>query len=267
MKDKIDFIGIGCQKCGTTSVFNALAMHPLIMPPTKGASGRKLGINADKDKWVPKECHYWGRDVKSFGTRTYHCKYWGTLQEDLIYGEFTPNYIIFAEALEKIKEYNPNIKLIAIFRNPVERLWSEYQIVKRSGKVNKSFREFINRYSGLESPKIRQQYKKRLYPLYRSCYGRQVKQVLNLFDRKNLFFFKMEELQNFSAILEKLMLFLEIDPVPVPELKLNSRNNNKEEIPYYKELLDRFFLQEIEILEELMEWNCGDWKEQKTCLS
>jgi hypothetical protein len=63
------------------------------------------------------------------------------------------------------------------------------------------------------------------------------------------------------------MLFLEIDPVPVPELKLNSRNNNKEEIPYYNELLDRFFLQEIEILEELMEWNCGDWKEQKTCLS
>lgn len=262
MKTAIDFIGIGCQKCGTTSVFNALAMHPLIMPPSHGVTGRKTGVQALKEKWVPKECHYWGRDVRTFGTRTYHIKYWGELQKNLVYGEFTPNYIIFEEALQGIHAYNPHIKLIAILRNPVDRLCSEYQMLVSSGRRDISFRELIDRYADLKTPKVRRQYKARLWPLYRSCYGRQVKRVVELFDRKNLLFIKMEELQNFSVTLKKIFQFLGVEPTFVPDLKLNSRNYEKKEIPYFNELLDRFFLKEIEMLEELTGWDCRDWKKQ-----
>ncbi|KPJ97695.1 MAG: hypothetical protein AMJ60_10525 [Desulfobacterales bacterium SG8_35] len=137
MKKTIDFIGIGCQKCGTTSVFNAIAQHLFIIPPNGAISGANISIEEIKgSQYTGKECHYWGRDIRVFGIDTYHKYYWGEFlvngkfMENFVYGEFTPNYIIFGEALKSIRDYNPDIKLMAVFRNPVERLWSEYNMYK-----------------------------------------------------------------------------------------------------------------------------------------
>jgi hypothetical protein len=74
----------------------------------------------------------------------------------------------------------------------------------------------------------------------------------------------MEELQNFSVTLKKIFQFLGVDPIPVPELKLNTRTKSEETIPFYKELMECFFLKEIELLEDLMGWNCDEWKNYPT---
>ena len=267
MKKTIDFIGIGCQKCGTTSVFNALAQHFFIIPPNGAISGANLSIEETKRlQLASKECHYWGRDIRVFGIETYHKQYWqdffvnGKFIEDFVYGEFTPNYIIFEDALKRIKEYNPDIKLLAIFRNPVERLWSEYTMFISYGRYNISFRELIDKYSDLREPRVKRRTKTETWPIYRSCYGKQVKRVLDLFDRKNVFFLKMDELKKFSATIERIFSFLGVSPISVPELKLNKRDNPQEKIPYYEELMDRFFLKDIELLEDLLGWNCDEWK-------
>jgi hypothetical protein len=259
MKKAIDFIGIGCAKCGTTSVFNALAMHPLIIPPRRGLTGSKTDRNL-----IGKECFFWDRNIRSYGIDTYHKAHWGELKDNLVYGEFSPDYILFEETLKKIRDYNPRIKLLAIFRNPVERLWSEHKMFLEYGRYDISFRELIDNYTDLQEPRMRRRTKTETWPIYRSCYGRQVKKVLELFDRENLFFIKIEELQNFSATMEKLFDFLGLNPLPIPELKLNTRTGSDEPIPFYEELMDRFFLKEIELLEDLMGWNCDDWKNYPT---
>jgi hypothetical protein len=256
MKKKIDFIGIGCQKCGTTSVFNALAQHPQIIPPRAGLTGSKK----DRDKLIGKECFYWEKYIRKYGVETYHRIHWGDLQDNFLYGEFTPDYIIFAEALEKIKNYNPDIKLLAIFRNPVERLWSEHKMFLEYGRYNISFRELIDNYADIKEPRMRHRTKTERWPIYRSCYGRQVKRVLDLFDRNNLYFFKIEELQNFSDTISKIFNFLGIPPFAAHDLQLNIRNKKNDAIPFYEELMERFFLKEIELLESLMNWDCDDWK-------
>jgi len=256
MKDKIDFIGIGCQKCGTTSVFNALAMHPLIHPPKAGFENIKTGAK----NVVHKECHYWGNLVRSLSVEQYHDKFFGTLYDRYTYGEFTPNYILFEEALRRIRDYNPDIKLLAVFRNPVERLWSEYKMFRGKKRYKLSFRDLIDKYSDLQEPRILSPMKPEIWPIYRSCYGRQAKKVLKLFDRKNLFFIRVEELQDFSATIDELFKFLGLAPIPVPELKLNTSETPKEKIPYHEELLDRFFLRDIELLESLLGWDCETWK-------
>ena len=255
MKTSIDFIGIGCAKCGTTSVFNALAMHPLIIPPRRGLTGSKT----DR-RLIGKECFFWDRHIRSYGIDTYHKGHWGELKDNLVYGEFSPDYILFEETLKKIRDYNDRIKLLAIFRNPVERLWSEHKMFLEYGRYNISFRELIDNYADLQEPRMRRRTKTETWPIYRSCYGRQVTKVLELFDRENLFFIKLEELQDFSSIMEKLFHFLGLNPLPVPELKLNARTKGDEIVPFYEELIDRFFLKEIELLENLMGWNCDEWK-------
>ena len=70
----------------------------------------------------------------------------------------------------------------------------------------------------------------------------------------------MDELKKFSATIERIFSFLGVSPMSVPELKLNTRDNRKEKIPHYEELMDRFFLKDIELLEDLLGWNCDEWK-------
>jgi len=255
MKESIDFIGIGCRKSATTSVFNALAMHPLIIPPLKD-----IRIHEKKQQYF-KECHYWERDFLSYGIQTYHKKFWGYLQESLIYGEFTPDYIIYDESLEMIRDYNPDIKIIAIFRNPIERLWSEYRMFQRKENYQLSFRELIEKFADLQKPVISSNNSPEKWPLYTSCYGTQVEKLLRLFDRQNLFLLKMEELKDFATRINDIFSFLGVHTFPVPVLHLNTHSSNTE-IPFYEELMDRFFLKEIELLENLTGWNCDDWKVQ-----
>jgi len=71
---------------------------------------------------------------------------------------------------------------------------------------------------------------------------------------------KMEELLDFSATIERIFNFLGVSPMSVPELKLNTSDNEPVRIPYFEELMDRFFLKDIELLENLLGWNCEKWK-------
>jgi len=256
MKDRIDFIGIGCRKCATTSVFNALALHPLIIPPH---SERRI----HSSKQFFKECHYWERDVCNFDIGTYHKKYWGELENGFLYGEFSPDYIVFEDCLRMIHDYNPHIKLIALFRDPVERLWSDYRMFRKKNIYNYPFREFIDKYADLEPPQLSSDIRFEDWPLYASCYGTLVQKAMGLFDRKNLLFIKMEELEVFSEVIEKIFSFLGVHSYPVPEKRLNTSPSNVT-IPFHSELLDRFFLKEIELLENLLDWDCSDWKEGPT---
>jgi hypothetical protein len=253
MKNSIDFIGIGCRKSATTSVFNALAMHPLIIPPLKD-----IRIHSKKQQYF-KECHYWERDVLSCGIQTYHKKFWGDLKEGLIYGEFTPDYIIYDDSMKMIRDYNPDIKLIAIFRNPIERLWSEYRMFQRKENYALSFKKLIEKSADLQKPVISPDNSPEKWPLYTSCYGTQVEKLMRMFDPQNLFLLKMEELKDFAARINDIFNFLGVHSFPVPALHLNIHPSNTE-IPFYEELMERFFLKEIELLESLTGWNCDDWK-------
>ena len=56
----------------------------------------------------------------------------------------TPQYMIYPETFKKIKEDNPNIKIIVILRNPIERLISHYDMSCRQGKEIRNINEVIN---------------------------------------------------------------------------------------------------------------------------
>ena len=95
---KLDFIVIGAQKSGTTSLHEYLSRHPEI-----GVGTKKELHYFDKDKYFKKGINY----------SDYH-EFFDFKEGKKVYGETTPSYIYKEKFIDRIKEYNPDIKLIVL---------------------------------------------------------------------------------------------------------------------------------------------------------
>lgn len=113
MTDKSDlslkipnFFIVGATKCGTTSLFEYLSTHPnIFMSPIKEPS-------YFNPKFSP-QLHVRSLDeyMNLFSKRT--------LNQTAV-GEATPLYLFYSSAIEKIRDFNSEAKIIVMIRNPVE---------------------------------------------------------------------------------------------------------------------------------------------------
>lgn len=122
---KIDFIGIGANKAGTSWVNNILSAHPQICTAE------------------PKEVHFF-HDGDSFSRAThtnnfskgldFYKNFFKHCPRGKIRGEFTPKYMIFDYVPARIKNLFPDVKLILCLRSPVERAISQYNFERYFNK-------------------------------------------------------------------------------------------------------------------------------------
>jgi len=111
------FVVIGGQRCGTTTIFKSLAEHPQVMRPPveKGTDYYTLNYNRGID-W------YQGHFPMELS---------GALQgrragESFAF-EACTYYMFHPLAIERLAKDFPNIKLVAMLRDPVERAFSAYK--------------------------------------------------------------------------------------------------------------------------------------------
>jgi len=117
-----DFMIIGSQKSSTTTLFYYLNKHP-----------RLAG------SW-PKELHYFTRHIHHGKDLKWYRKYFTSLKKSPLFFEASPNYIYLESAAKEIKNTYPNIKLILIVRNPINRAfsaWNMYYEHYKNGKLDK----------------------------------------------------------------------------------------------------------------------------------
>ncbi|ESZ37776.1 sulfotransferase family protein [Mesorhizobium sp. L2C066B000] len=103
------FIVGGVQKSGTTSLFGYLSQHPQLATPSV------------------KEMHFFDDETQNWTEPDYR-KLGSFFSDDAGRGigfDVTPIYLFWPPSLERIKRYNPAIKLVFIFRDPIERAWSQ----------------------------------------------------------------------------------------------------------------------------------------------
>jgi hypothetical protein len=119
---------IGAQRSGTTSLFNYLAQHPDVLPP--------LG----------KEIHYFDLHYAR-GLRWYRGRFPFShrLRAPAMTVDASPYYLPHPLAPERAAQLLPDVKLVAVLRNPVERAFSHYQHEVRDGRESLSFVEAIDR--------------------------------------------------------------------------------------------------------------------------
>ncbi len=101
-----DFVIVGAQKGGTTSLFRLLSQHPDIRPAER------------------KELHYFSLFYDR-GLDWYRDRFPAT-EEGEITGEGSPYYLFHPRAPEMMAETVPQARLIAMLRNPVDRAYSHW---------------------------------------------------------------------------------------------------------------------------------------------
>lgn len=114
----IKFMGIGAQKCGTTWLYTTLSQYPDIQFPGK------------------KELHYWD-ELPRGNLETYTKKFNKT---DKFEGEITPAYgFLPISTIKEIHRWTPpNIKIIYMIRNPIDRAWSSAKMALKRAEMVES---------------------------------------------------------------------------------------------------------------------------------
>lgn len=113
-----DFVLIGVQKGGTTSLYDFITRHPRIARAAR------------------KEIHYF-TDYHRFGPAWYKSSFptrW-TVRPGMVTGEADTMYMFHREVPGRMRRLLPDVKLIAILRNPVDRAYSHWQMNAHTGEL------------------------------------------------------------------------------------------------------------------------------------
>ena len=185
---KINFIGIGVQKAGTSWLSEALNEHPDIKVHPK------------------KEAHFFNK--RRFYLNTFHYELTFGSRKKKIIGEITPSYILDKKAAKRIFKYNSKIKLIAVLRDPTERCISQYKMEMSRNTIEKN--------SGLWDAFCRD------LPKYgpmreRGLYKEQLDRFYKYFNKSQILILDYENIKREPHILiKKVFSFLEVDEKFIP---------------------------------------------------
>ena len=241
MKRRVDFLIAGNQKCGTTSLASRLRQHPNTQMST------------------PKELRWFTRtdlDQSESGYRAYHEYGWGhsALDDASTYGEATPRYVLHdpsgrARALERIAAYNPEIKLIVLFREPGERAFSQWNMMRRNGRNPPPFEEVVSSALDGDRPSLNKNI------MRRGEYGRIAFNVLSSFPAENCCFIRTSDL---DVQMDRICSFLDLPHFSFDKSRraVGAYEPLSEDL---RMLLRRYYRREVELLGRLTGLFVDDW--------
>lgn len=246
-----DFIIIGASRSGTTSLYYNMSKHPNISPGAEKASSFfdknfERGLSFYKSHFPVKPSSNLNKDGKF----------------TFVTGEATTTYLLNPLTAERISDTIPNVKLIAILRNPIDRAFSHfnYHLTRGESKFQ-SFEEAIN----YEKKLIKLgNFKKNIFENkeidYRFCsylseglYVERLEPYLENFSKDQIMIIKYEDyITHEKNVLNKIFNFLNLPVYDISNLsKLNSVNyeNINEDTkrnlqdffkPYNEKLIEKF---------------------------
>lgn len=246
MDRKLDFIICGAQKAGTTALAQYLSLHPDIYIP------------------ITKEIHFFDDEQKDWSSpdyREYHVPFLQANKSKL-WGEATPIYMYWDPSPLRIWNYNKNIKVIIILRNPITRSYSHWSMEHNRKWESLDFNQAIK----LEFDRSRENlpFQHRIYSyIDRGFYCNQIRRLWHLFGKDSVLILRQEELINIHKdCLNKIFDFLRVTPLNnINKIVSHKGSYNKGMTDDIKHFLKSVFFHEIKHLENMLEWNCDDWLE------
>ncbi len=197
-----DFLIIGAQKAGTTALYTYLRRHPAITGPS----------------W--KEVSFFDRHYAR-GARWYRGNFPLRPRGRLV-GEASPSYLFHPLAPKRVAALLPDVRLIAILRNPVERAYSHYQHEVALGREVLAFEDALD----AEPERLRGELERMVAdPAYfsrawwdhtyvgRGLYAEQLDRWLAVFPRDQLLVLTTDDLAERSAeTYVRVLAFLGVPP-------------------------------------------------------
>ena len=155
------------------------------------------------------------------------------------------------------------LKIIVVFRNPVDRAISHYQMSKRRGYESLSLTKALKE----ENDRITKGYfeKSNFSYITRGLYAKQYKILLNFFDKKQILplIFETEIKQNLNLTLEKITSFINVSTFDF-DAQIQSNSSKSSLFPFFSrfimkppkfvQVISRFFFKEPLLKYKIKVW-------------
>ncbi|MDP8219412.1 MAG: sulfotransferase domain-containing protein [Candidatus Theseobacter exili] len=213
-----DFMIIGAQKAGTTSMYKYLVKHPCI-------GSCLFGETHFFDLQYSKGLYYYRAMFP-----TVFSKWYKSLKgQRFITGESCPYYLFHPHIPKRVFEAIPAIKIIVLLRNPIDRAYSSYQHQVRKGREKNTFeqaidiemRDFDNETNKLiNDPFYCSEKHRHFFYLSRGRYSEQIRRWMKFFPREQFLFIKSEHFfEKTEEVVNKVFSFLELPDWTLNEYK------------------------------------------------
>jgi len=185
-----NFLIIGSQKSGTTSLYHVLRQHPEVFMPER------------------KEVNFFFLEQEYQRGPNYYQHYFTPAPSTAIaIGEASPGYICHPQVPERIHSLLPDTKLILTVRNPIDRAYSQYWDNRRSLSEHRTFTQVVD--SALEPT----YHPKQLGYFSRGTYIQYIQRYQAFFPPENLLVLPFDDLRHSpGSFYRRIYQFLGVDP-------------------------------------------------------
>jgi Sulfotransferase domain len=197
----LQFIIIGAQKSASTFIHTCVREHPDVYMPEGETS------------------YFESPDFENTPVTEFEKQF--DKHNDKLIGIKRPNYLGIEYIPRRLKETNPETKIIIVLRSPIKRIISAYYHYMKGGyipvlNIEKGLRKLLNN-------KYKESHKRAEELLEYGLYFKHITNYFNHFDKKNvLILWHNDIVSNKLAEIKKVFDFLQLDNSFVPE-SLNKR--------------------------------------------
>jgi hypothetical protein len=179
-----DFLIIGAAKSGTTSLHRALKQHPeVFLSPYKEPNYFALaGRTLPEPGPVAPEVLYQLIHAHSVTAYDRYLALFEAAPHDGVVGEASVRYLYYSDAADRIRRQLPDVRLIAILREPVSRLYSHYCMNVQYQLEPLSLMDAL----GVEESRTHQGWGWDWHYVAVSRYGEQLQRYFERFDREQI---------------------------------------------------------------------------------
>ncbi|MEL6931084.1 MAG: sulfotransferase [Cyanobacteria bacterium J06600_6] len=180
-----NFLIVGGQKCGTTTLHDLLSSH------------QEISMS------VRKEVNYFTSERKYRKGLKFYAQHWDIQEGESLIGEASPGYMVYPGVAERIHKDLGPIKIIMILRDPVKRAISQYWDNRRKLNESETFEQVMGKYlTSNYDPQSKGYFSRGAYMNY-------IEKYWSLFGKENVYLLTLENLiADKDASLNGLLRFL-----------------------------------------------------------
>jgi hypothetical protein len=192
-----NFIVVGAAKAGTTWLYQCLREHPEVFVST------------------PKELHFFSREKNYSKGVDWYLSHFKEANQPAV-GEVCPSYMYLPKVPPRMHSWNPEVKIIFILRNPIQRAYSAYCMQLDHGETTQDIKQELSTSSLFAQ---------------RGLYYQQIQEYLNIFSKEQVKILIYDDLKKDpETFLKQVYDFLDIDQSYQPET-LRKRENARKPPP------------------------------------
>ena len=256
-----DFLLVGAPKCGTSALHAALSRHPqlyLSEPKepkfflTDGPPPDSGGGPGDLASWRE---HVWRRaDYEAL---------FATAPPDARCGESTVFYLYDLAAQRRIRALLPDVRVIAVLRDPVERAHSNWAHLRGAGlEPEADFRAALDR----EPARIAAGWAHFWHYAAQSRYGGQLEHLFGLFDADRVLLLRYRDLRDAPAeTVDRVCRFLGVrtgvvTSLPRRHVRPDVTGRTAGPAPAERQAALARFAQDVPVVQKWTGWDLTDWQ-------